>query len=379
MNADTIQARYDELDRVAARFGKASAASAELNKRITRCVEVLERGGWQGRGADAFFAEMHGTLYPAMQRLVKALDEGRDSTLRVKEILRAAEEEAAALFDAGSVDRGMQKKSSGGLRITEMQHVSNGELFITDPGDGRAIHPSDAKQGAIGDCFFVTSLAVVAEQNPELIKKMVKQNANGTYTVTFYQEQGGFLGIGSEIKPTQITVSPDFPSGERVEKGKASPVDPHIRPNDVADGKQEIWAMVVEKAYAQWKGHGNSAAGYTTLDEGGHTSDVLFALTGQKSSNNSPDHYSLKDLARMEHEGYAVTLSSLSKDDASKKPLYKNGLVANHAYYITDVDEKNGTVTIQNPWGWDDYKKTVPYKDLQDNFRQITVNPLTRR
>jgi len=101
MNADTIQARYDELDRVAARFGKASAASAELNRRITRCVEVLERGGWQGRGADAFFAEMHGTLYPAMQRLVKALDDGRATTLQVKELLRAAEEEASRVFQGG--------------------------------------------------------------------------------------------------------------------------------------------------------------------------------------------------------------------------------------------------------------------------------------
>jgi WXG100 family type VII secretion target len=100
--ADTVQARYDELEQLAARFGKASAASAELHTRITRCVEALERGGWQGQGADAFFAEMRGTLYPAMQRLIKALDEGRATTLQAKQILRAAEEEAAKLFGSGT-------------------------------------------------------------------------------------------------------------------------------------------------------------------------------------------------------------------------------------------------------------------------------------
>lgn len=98
MSADTIQARYDDLDRVAERFAKASQASVELHARVMRCVEALEHGGWQGQGADAFFAEMHSTLYPAMQRLIKALSEGRAVTLQVKDILRAAEEEAARLF-----------------------------------------------------------------------------------------------------------------------------------------------------------------------------------------------------------------------------------------------------------------------------------------
>lgn len=102
MSADTIQARYDELDRVAAGFGKAAAASAELQQRIARCVGVLEHSGWEGRGADAFFAKMHGTIDPAIQRLINALSDGRDTTLRVKEILRAAEQEAAALFNVGN-------------------------------------------------------------------------------------------------------------------------------------------------------------------------------------------------------------------------------------------------------------------------------------
>ena len=102
MTADTVQARYEQLDQVAARFARASSANVELQRSITRCVEALERGGWQGRGADAFFAEMHGTLYPAMQRLVHAMEQGRTTTLQVKELLRAAEEEAAQPFRQGS-------------------------------------------------------------------------------------------------------------------------------------------------------------------------------------------------------------------------------------------------------------------------------------
>ena len=104
MTSDLIQTRYDELDRVAARFAKARAASDELHKRIARCVAALEHGGWQGRGADAFFAEMRQTMDPAMQRLLRALDEGRSVTLQIKEILRAAEEEAARPFHGNDAD-----------------------------------------------------------------------------------------------------------------------------------------------------------------------------------------------------------------------------------------------------------------------------------
>ncbi len=98
MTADVVQARYDNLDSIAARFGHEATAGVELQKRVARCVEALEKDGWQGRGADAFFAEMHGVLYPAMQRMTRALEEARSVTLEVKNILRAAEEEASGVF-----------------------------------------------------------------------------------------------------------------------------------------------------------------------------------------------------------------------------------------------------------------------------------------
>jgi WXG100 family type VII secretion target len=387
MTADIVQAGYDELDRVAARFSQAAASTTQLRQRVLRSFELLERGGWQGQGAEAFSKEMRSQVFPALDRMARALEAGRAVTLQAKSVMQRAEEEAAAPFKGrklggGSAETVTQsgQKSSGGLRINGMQRIANGELFITDPKDGRDIHPSDAKQGQIGDCFFVTSLAVVAQQQPELIRNAIRQNSDGTFTVTFHEERGGFLGIGGSVRPVQITVAPEFPQGERVKDGKTQTVAPHIGVADVSSGKQEMWAMVVERAYAQWKGDGNAATGYTRLDEGGHTSDVLFALTGQKSTVRGAGDYGIGDLARLQREGQAITLASLSKDDVGKKPYYKDGkLVANHAYYVTDVNEQTGMVTIQNPWGWDEYKVQVPYSELKNNFGHVTVNPLRPR
>lgn len=383
MSAEIVQTSYEDLDRVAAQFGRATTAATQLRQQLRRGYDPLAQGGWQGRGSAAFTSEMQAQVFPALERMIKALDAGRSVTLEIKGVMQRAEEEAARPFkgDGGQVDRS-SAKSSDGLSISQMQPVTNGQLYITGGADGRDVHPSDAKQGQIGDCYFVTALAVVAQQQPDLIKRAIKDNGDGSYTVTFYEERGGFLGIGESVKPVPITVTPALPVGQRVGKdGVARPATPHIGANDVANGKQEMWGMVMEQAYAQWKGGGNAATGYARLDEGGSAGDVLFALTGRESSFDDADEYSLRELAKMQREGQALTLSSLSDDDdPKKKAYYKNGaLVTGHAYYISAVDEASGTVTIQNPWGWDQHKVTMPYKDLEDNFRGITVNPLKGR
>lgn len=98
MTSGIIQAQYDELDAVAARFGRQAEASAALRGQVLRGVEALEDGGWEGRGAAAFFSETSSILLPALQRLQEALGEAQAVTLDISALLRAAEEEAAALF-----------------------------------------------------------------------------------------------------------------------------------------------------------------------------------------------------------------------------------------------------------------------------------------
>ncbi len=43
----------------------------------------------------------------------------------------------------------------------------------------------ELQQGIMGDCYFVSSVAAVAQMTPEIIKKMIVDNKDGTYTVTF--------------------------------------------------------------------------------------------------------------------------------------------------------------------------------------------------
>jgi WXG100 family type VII secretion target len=385
MSANIVQAQYETLDTIAARFNARAEATTDMHSHIMRGFEALTQDGWEGKGVAAFSTEMHGEIFPAVQRMTHALQEAQAVTLEAKAILQQAEEEAQRLFGGEETENvaNFKKKVSKDLTFTGMKSEDDGKLFITSPKDGRAIHPSDAKQGSLGDCFLATSLAVIAEQDPDVIRKSIRANSDGTYTVTLYEERRGFLGFGESVEPVEITITPDFPTGMRKNANdQFAEVIPHIQPDDQSNGRPELWAMLLEKAYATHIGEGDAIKGYALMEQnGGRTEDVLFALTGQESTSKAPESYSIEELARMEKQGQAITLSSLPKGaDVSKKQMYQDGdLVQRHAYYITDVNTETGMVTVQNPWGWDKYTVTVPYNQLNENFRGITVNPLTSR
>ena len=44
-------------------------------------------------------------------------------------------------------------------------------IFSAEEDDEEGVSPNDIKQGELGDCYFLSSVSVIAE-NPERIKKM---------------------------------------------------------------------------------------------------------------------------------------------------------------------------------------------------------------
>jgi len=101
MSADIIQAKYDELENIARCFTAQAESQTALTRRLEQNVQALRQGGWVGQGANAFFAEMDGKIFPTMQRLVSALEQAQTVTLQVKEVIQQAEEEAAEPFKGG--------------------------------------------------------------------------------------------------------------------------------------------------------------------------------------------------------------------------------------------------------------------------------------
>lgn len=193
---------------------------------------------------------------------------------------------------------------------------------------------TDINQGADGDCWYLSGLGAVAEVNPDLLKRNIRQNPNGTFTVTFYQDG----------KPVDITVTGDFPYGTR--PGWIAWAYAHEGPDSAE------WAMIYEKAFAEFHG------GYQQID-GGYGDISLAALTGRPATRGSPGDYSLADLGARLDQGYAITAGTDSSDSPwwdfwdHPERIDHNQLVTSHEYYVKSVD-LNGhppTVTVVNPWG----------------------------
>ncbi|MCB0047358.1 MAG: WXG100 family type VII secretion target [Caldilineaceae bacterium] len=98
MTAPIIQANYERLEQVAARFAHAAATQERLIRTVRRQADMLIGGSWEGRGAEAFARELDDEVLPAMKRLADALREAPQVTGRIAAVVRSAEEAAARHF-----------------------------------------------------------------------------------------------------------------------------------------------------------------------------------------------------------------------------------------------------------------------------------------
>ena len=220
---------------------------------------------------------------------------------------------------------------SGQPKITEDSGKSGQVTYDARPGTlaVNGFGMDDAMQGQVGDCYFIAALASVAKTHPELLATAVKTNRDGTYTVTFFEHKK------DAAKPTPVTVTVDGSFANR-----------HGRLEYAAAREtKELWPMIFEKAYASWKG------GFDAI-EAGMSATALEALTGAKpdffpvtSESNKAELW--KQLQQATAGNGCVVALSKPWDPA------ESGVVADHAYTLLGVEEKNGQklVSLRNPWG----------------------------
>ena len=141
-----------------------------------------------------------------------------------------------------------------------------GTLFV-----GGATY-GDIKQGYLGDCYFMTSLAETALKNPAAITSMFTVNGDGTYTVRFYNNgQAQYVTVDSYL--------PTDSAGRLIYARLGAAYN---------NSANELWTALAEKAYVQinemgWIRSGLSGNGknaYSAI-EGGYIYAALGHVTGQ--------------------------------------------------------------------------------------------------
>jgi uncharacterized protein YukE len=305
-----------------------------------------------------------GSLTPAqLQELNFAVSEAPSNVQQdfAQMILNGADASTIDQLETALPNVPLEPSLPGGSGLTYQPVPGGSTLF------GNGIEPnSQVNQGDLGDCYFLSSLAAVAASDPAFIQSHIRENANGTYTVTLYQNG----------HPVEVTVPPDLPAN--------SDGDDQY---DQIPGDGALYVAMYEKAYAQLEG------GYGNIGNGGDPVNALATITGQSTTNftwNNPgddilhvitfgtegNGPSLANIQAMVDSGKPVTACTTGNDvwpDGDQNDPKE--IVGDHCYRVESVTTNPQTgqleITVVNPWGEDGTGQAMETVTLtQQQFNQ---------
>ncbi len=192
------------------------------------------------------------------------------------------------------------------------------------------ISTTDIKQGAVGDCYFLSSLGSIAHEQPNYIQNMFIDNGDNTWTVRF----------NNSGKWDYVTVDRFLPtnsSGNLVYATTGS---------NFANASNELWVALAEKAYAQigesgWTRGLDKTNSYQSI-EAGWMSYVINQVTGLSGTWDSAASLTQQTVIDWVNSNKIITLGTGANPG--------NGLVGGHAYAVTSYNASNGTFFVRNPW-----------------------------
>ncbi|MDY0059699.1 MAG: C2 family cysteine protease [Myxococcota bacterium] len=242
-----------------------------------------------------------------------------------------------------------------------------GEAFVKGANEKAEADPSDVKQGSLGNCYLMAGLAAIANTDPDVLKNMIKDNGDGTYTVTFYLKENR-IGVFSSGSKVSITVTNQFP----MRNGQPA----FAKKGDSGNSGPELWVMLIEKAWAVHQGSYEDSRGSKVKMD----TDIMAYMTGKKSESvycsSTSESEMLKKMLAANEGGHPMTAGMPQKtkvsDDVTKAAEEK-GLYFNHAYTVMSVDKEGKNIILRNPWGSSD-PKSMTTADVKKIFNYVTIN-----
>lgn len=230
-----------------------------------------------------------------------------------------------------------------------------------------AITPDGVRQGNIGDCYFEAVVAAFARSNPALLRDCIRDNKNGTYTVTFPGDKDWHITIQA---PTEAELG-------LYNHGSSS----------------GVWASVLEKAYGQYRNYQNwfnqAETPQAAADGGGQSNQVIELFTGKSPTVKSVGETSPAEMAKTIESAissHKAIVAGINKDADwmvyfhIDTPTTGDKFYKWHEYSITGFapdGHGSGMVEIRNPWGGTkdtpDGTIQIPLDKFMRNFSDITT------
>ena len=253
-------------------------------------------------------------------------------------------------------------------------------LFAHDPC------VSDISQGEVGDCYFLATIAAICDREPDFIRKMMKDNGDGTVTVRFYDEKNPvYVSVKKTVPINTNTKSPTF-GIDKFSRGAlwVQMLEKAYAASGLAEKVKELDSIVSDEADRDQLTVINALKRNNVVSYGsiaaGNSSALAEYLTGIKgeyipgSKEKAIDPNTQKIVpvlsARQEEfwnlakdtnrRGVALVAGSLKTyspgegTGLSDGDVVMKGVSINHSYTVMGVQEMAGEerIILRNPWGF---------------------------
>ncbi len=263
------------------------------------------------------------------------------------------------------------------------------------------------KQGSLGNCYLLATLASIMLKDPGFPMKMMQDNPDGTVTVKLFDVQQASTPSGFMAREKYVKVKKSVPEQE----GKALYAQEHL------------WVQMIEKAYAAGGFTGNLLKTPSSTSEpqyedigSGNAQHAFRVLLGQdatyKGLSKITGNEEKKDKLFLQiqtalQDKKPITLGTKKFGDL---PSHKQGkatkgaglagedilenVVLQHAYSVirTEADQFSRYIIVRNPWGGGGGETVrkggqlgenekgeirISFGNLTSYFSNITIGPRT--
>lgn len=217
---------------------------------------------------------------------------------------------------------------------------------------------SDVRQDALGDCYFVATLAAVAQERPQAIRDAIGYNAKtGNFTVRLHDASGKPVHV--RVTQADIAYNIKRQGGSTMDNtGKTGPA----------------WPAVMETAFAKLRdsNHANGLKqGFDVIGGGGYPADAMRMITGNSGTEAKFDQGLFETRgSALDRLGSSVqtalkadkpvTAWSVEESDSRSwidrlkgDAIPQDGLVDNHVYSVRSIRKDaagDWQVSLRNPW-----------------------------
>ena len=231
--------------------------------------------------------------------------------------------------------------------VTQWKNFSSSPLF-----NAGGPSPKDVAQGQVGDCWFLASLAEVAQCDPSVITNSIHQRADGTYDVYFH-------------------TTPSTTVDEHIDGKLPENVYGQLEYAKLGQGGC-TWVAMMEKAFTYFRNR-NITADYATIS-GGWGRESLTALGAPSYSEVLPSVNTGQDLFNDVVWGLIFNTSM----DFGTKGTGGGPLVHGHEYSVVSARVFNGVnqIQVRNPWGYNPgyVSGSSTYNSTNDGYMWVNAS-----